>query len=71
MKKVYKRPFVEGVEVSMCYGVMIGPSGEIDPTHGMAKKQDLVIEEDEEEQEEAAATPKFFHSNDYLKKVWD
>lgn len=73
MKKVYKKPFVEGAEVSMRYGVMIGPSGEIDPNNGMAKKQDLVIVEDEEDEEDAgkAVSSKSFHSNDYLKKIWD
>lgn len=72
MKKVYVKPCVEGVEMSTRYGIMIGGSGEMKPSDGMAKGQDLVFDEDDDENmEEVAAVPTSFHSNDYLKKVWE
>ncbi len=73
MKKNYNKPCVEGTEAVTAYGIMIGPSGEGKPEDAMGKRQDVVIVEDEEDEEDAgkAVASKSFHSNDYLKKIWD
>lgn len=77
MKKIYVKPLVEETKMESLSGIMLGVSerGQMRPEDAMARRHDMVIidEEDEEELEaaEKAATPKMFHSNDYLKKVWD
>jgi hypothetical protein len=71
MKKVYVQPIVEGMEITTNYGIMIGASGEIDPGHGMAKEQDFIFDDEDDEVDGQVAATQSFHSNDYLKEVWE
>lgn len=76
MKKIYVKPLAEETVMETSCGLMEGTNehGQMNPGEAWAKRNEVVIEEeDEEELEEAAknAAPKSFHSNDYLKKVWE
>ena len=71
MKKVYVQPIVEGRKITTNYGIMIGASGEGKPEDAMARQQDFIFDDEDDEVEGQVAATQSFHSNDYLKKVWE
>lgn len=70
MKKEYKKPIIEGVEVSMLYGIMFGASGEINADDAMGKEHNDVVDDDDETSMLDQKSNSLF-TNNYIKKVWD